>query len=248
MRSSAAAILIDDRMTRRSTAIGGRSAKSFTVCSCTATSRASTRASSAITCSATSVSCSHNATSDCASWLSAKPPLSLIVALSRSSSSSKRFSVCSASFLLQSFAASAEAASDIGLCALVPRRREDRFRRTELDQLAQIHEGGEVRDARRLLHVVGDDDDRVFLLQLVDQLLDLGGRDRIERRARLVEQDDLGLDRHGAGNAEPLLLAAREAEPIGAELVLHLVPQRGAAQGGLDAGIDVGARQLLVEP
>src|ERR1700730_13823676 len=215
MRSSAAAILIDDRMTRRSTAIGWRSAKSFTVCSCTATSRASTRASSAITCSATSVSCSRSATSDCASWLSARPPISLIVALSRSSSSSKRFSVCSAIFLLQSLAAflaaflaassaaSAEAAGDIGLCALVLRRREDRFRRAELDQLAQIHEGGEVRDARRLLHVVGDDDDRVFLLQLVDQLLDLGGRDRIERRARLVEQNHFGLHRYGAGDAEP---------------------------------------------
>ena len=84
------------------------------------------------------------------------------------------------------------------------------------------------RDARRLLHVVGDDDDRVVGLQLVDQLLDLGGRDRIERRARLVEQDDLGLDRHGAGDAQPLLLAAGQAQAAGVELVLHLVPQRGA--------------------
>src|SRR5207244_13389515 len=148
-----------------------------------------------------SVPCSRNATSDCASWLSARPPISLIVALNRSSSSSKRFSVCSAIFLLQSLAAflaaSAEAAGDIGLRALVARRREDRFRRAELDQLAQVHEGGEVRDARRLLHVVGDDDDRILLLQLVDQLLDLGGRDRIERRARLVEQNHFGLHRHG---------------------------------------------------
>src|SRR5229473_1293576 len=248
MRSSAAAILIDDRMTRRSTAIGWRSARSFTVCSWTATSRASTRASSAITCSATSVSCSRSATKDRASWLSARPPISLIVALSRSSSSSKRFSVCSAIFLLQSLAASAEAAGDIGLCALVPRRREDRFRRAELDQLAQIHEGGEVRDARRLLHVVGDDDDRVFLLQLVDQLLDLGGRDRIERRARLVEQNHFGLHRHGAGDAEPLLLAARQAEAVGRELVLDLVPQSSAAQRLLDPAVDLGARQALVEP
>src|ERR1700704_4480019 len=226
MRSSAAAILIDDRMTLRSTAIGWRSASSFTVCSCTATSRASTRASSAIPCSAAAVSCSRSATSDWASWLSARPPISLIVALSRSSSSSKRFSVCSAIFLLQSLAAflaaSAEAAGDIGLCALVLRCRENRFRRAELDQLAQIHEGGEVRDARRLLHVVGDDDDRVLLLQLVDQLLDLGGRDRIERRARLVEQDDLGLHRHGTGDAEALLLAPGQAEPIGAEPFLLL--------------------------
>ena len=98
----------------------------------------------------------------------------------------------------------------------------------ELDQLAEIHEGGEVGDARRLLHVVGDDDDRVVVLQLVDQLLDLGGRDRIERRARLVEQDHLGPHRDGAGDAQALLLAAGQAEAVGAELVLDLVPQRGA--------------------
>src|SRR5258707_5538588 len=248
MRSSAAALLIDDRMPLRSTAIGWRSASSFTVCSCTATSRASTRASSTITCSAASVSCSRNATSDCASWLSARPPISLIVALSRSSSSSKRFSVCSAIFLLHSLAASAEAASDIGLCALVPRRGENRFRRAELDQLAQVHEGGEVRDARRLLHVVGDDDDRILLFQLVDQLLDLGGRDRIERRARLVEQNHLRLHRDGARDAQALLLPAGEAQPIGAELVLYFLPEGGAAQRGLDPTIQLPARQLVVEP
>jgi len=36
-----------------------------------------------------------------------------------------------------------------------------------------------------------------FSRQLVDQLLDLGGGDRIERRARLVHQHDVGL--HGKG-------------------------------------------------
>ena len=59
----------------------------------------------------------------------------------------------------------------------------------ELDEFAQIHEGGVVGDARRLLHVVGDDGDRVVVRQFVDQFLDLGGGDRIERRAGLIEQD-----------------------------------------------------------
>ena len=120
--------------------------------------------------------------------------------------------------------------------------------RTELDQLAEIHEGGEVGDARGLLHVVGDDHDRVVVLQLVDQLLDLGGRDRIERRARLVEQDHLRLHRDGARDAQPLLLAAGQAQAVGAELVLDLVPQRGAAQRRLDAAVELGLRQPLVEP
>ena len=68
------------------------------------------------------------------------------------------------------------------------------------------------------------------LAQLVDQLLDLGGGDRVERRAGLVHQQHLRLDRERAGDAEPLLLAAREADARLLELVLHLVPQRGLAQ------------------
>ncbi len=47
--------------------------------------------------------------------------------------------------------------------------------------------------------------------QLLDQLLDLAGRDRIERRGRLVEKDDLGVLRDGARDAQALLLAARQA-------------------------------------
>jgi hypothetical protein len=62
---------------------------------------------------------------------------------------------------------------------------------------------------------VGHDRDRVVGLQFVDQLLDLRGRDRVERRARLVEQDDLRLDGDGAGDAQALLLPARQAEAVG---------------------------------
>ncbi len=66
-----------------------------------------------------------------------------------------------------------------------------------------------VGDAGRLLHVMGHDRDRVVILQLVDQLLDLGGRDRIQRRARLVEQDHFRPHRDGARDAQALLLTAR---------------------------------------
>ena len=118
----------------------------------------------------------------------------------------------------------------------------------ELDQLAEIHEGGEVGDARGLLHVVGDDGDGVVVLELVDQLLDLGGGDRVERRARLVEQDHLRPHRHRARDTKPLLLAAGEREPVGVHLVLDLVPQRGALQAVLDAIFQLGFRHPLVEP
>ena len=79
-----------------------------------------------------------------------------------------------------------------------------------------------------------DDDDRVVLLQLDDQLLDLLRGDRVERRAGLVHQQHLGLVGQRARDAEPLLLAAREAGAGRVEPVLHLVPQRGAAEAPLD--------------
>ena len=52
------------------------------------------------------------------------------------------------------------------------------------------------------------------------KLLDAGGRDRVERRAGLVEQDHLGLDRHRAGDAEALLLAAERLRPLAFSLSL----------------------------
>ena len=56
------------------------------------------------------------------------------------------------------------------------------------------------------------------------------GRDRVERRGRLVEQQHVGLDRDRAGDAEALLLAAGEAEGAVLEPVLDLVPERRSAQ------------------
>src|SRR5260370_18201177 len=124
----------------------------------------------------------------------------------------------------------AEGARDVVLRASIARRGEHLAGRVELDQLPEIHEGGEVGDARRLLHVVGDDHDRVVLFELVDQLLDFGGRDRIERRARLVEQYPLRLYRDGARDAQALLLPAGEAQPHGAELLLRPFPAHAASR------------------
>src|SRR5215212_11708854 len=111
-------------------------------------------------------------------------------------------------FPLSGTARSAEAAGDVVLGLLLVGVHEDPRLRSELDQLTEIHEGGVLRDARRLLHVVRHDDDGELGAQLLDQLLDLAGRDRIERRGRLVEEDDLGALSDGAGDAEALLLPA----------------------------------------
>src|SRR5665213_4479502 len=141
----------------------------------------------------------------------------------------------------------AEAAADIVGGAPRLWRAEQLSGRRELDQPAQEHEAGIVGDPRRLLQIVGDDDDRIVLLQLDDGLLELGGRYRVERRGRLVEQKDLRSHRDAARHAQALLLAARQAEARMAQLVLDLVPQGRLAQGFLDPLVHLGAAEALVQ-
>ena len=70
-------------------------------------------------------------------------------------------------------------------------------------------------------------------LELGDEILDARRGDGVERRAGLVHQDDFGLGRDRARDAQALLLAAGEAERVVLEAVGHLVPERGVAQGAL---------------
>src|SRR5579871_2174659 len=63
---------------------------------------------------------------------------------------------------------SAEAAGDVLLRLFFRRIGEDLLGHAVFHQFAQIHEGGEIGGAGGLLHVVGDDDDAVVALQLVD--------------------------------------------------------------------------------
>src|SRR3712207_5710915 len=83
----------------------------------------------------------------------------------------------------------ADLARDVGLRAGVGRVGEDPLGLVELHHAARAglaavqlddEERGAVGDARRLLHVVRDDDDRVVLLELEHQVLDLPRRDRVE--------------------------------------------------------------------
>src|SRR5512137_2200529 len=85
---------------------------------------------------------------------------------------------------------SAEPAGHVVLGELLPRIGEDLPRRAELHEIpgpVLVHgeEGGLVAHATRLLHVVGDDHDRVVLAELRDELLDPQRRDGVERRRRL---------------------------------------------------------------
>src|SRR6185312_1756139 len=64
------------------------------------------------------------------------------------------------------FIPSAEPAGDVVLGLLLRGLGEDLLGDVELDQLAQVHEGGTVGDARGLLHVVGDHHDGVVVLEV----------------------------------------------------------------------------------
>src|SRR5271154_4955581 len=77
---------------------------------------------------------------------------------------------------------SAKTAGNVVLGPLRKRRLKDHLGVAVFDQTAEIHEGGVVGDARRLLHVVRDDNDGVDAGKLMDQLFDLGGGDRVQGR------------------------------------------------------------------
>src|SRR4051812_40866547 len=116
-----------------------------------------------------------------------------------------------------------ELARDVLLGPRVRRRGEDGLGRGVLDELAGEEERGRVGHARGLLHVLRDDDDREARLEVVDELLDAQRGDRVERRARLVHEDHLGLHGDRAGDAQALLLAAGQADAGLAEPVLDLL-------------------------
>src|SRR5262249_40434273 len=137
-----------------------------------------------------------------------------------------------------SSASLSESARDVVLVLLFARHRDPLLGPAEFYQLAQQEEPGPLRDTRRLLHVVGHDCDRQLLLEIVDQLLDLGRRDRVERRTGLVHQQDLGFHRQRARDAEPLLLPAGEAWAGFVEGVLGLVQKRSQAKRSLAPFLD----------
>ena len=104
-----------------------------------------------------------------------------------------------------------------------------------------------MRDAGRLLHVVGDDHDRELPLSssISSSILavEIGSSAEDGSSSRITS----GLMRDGAGDAEALLLAAGQTQAGLAQLVLHLVPQGRLAKSPLDPVVELGARKLLVE-
>src|SRR5215217_4911293 len=228
-RSRFMAIFIADIARRRSLAIGWRKAIRRMAARSISTSAISSFSSLPTMAWASGKSRRAKAPMASFTWASAMPPMRSTSAASWLSSSSYDLTICP--FMSGS---SAEAAGDVVLGAGLARVREDLFGRTDLDQLAEVEEGGALRHPGGLGHRVGDDDDAVLLAQIVDQLFDLGRGDGVQRRAGLVHQDHLGLDRDGAGDDQALLLTAGKAGAGLMQAVGDLVPEAGLLQRRLD--------------
>src|ERR1044071_5089096 len=96
---------------------------------------------------------------------------------------------------------------DVRFGTFLARTGEETLRRIDFDKPSQVKECGVLRDAGRLLQVVGDDDDRELALQLEEQLLDLLRRDGIEGADRLVEQQHFRIVGERPSNTQTLLLS-----------------------------------------
>src|SRR6185503_10084188 len=87
-----------------------------------------------------------------------------------------------------------------------------------------------------------------LLFELVEELFDFLRRAWVECAGRLIEEQDFRLVRERAGNANPLLLAARQPERARTQSVLHLFPQRGSTKGSLDDVIERSIAGDAVDP
>src|SRR5262249_15221451 len=155
------------------------------------TSHSLTRASLAMICSIRSGFPFVKASMAPRIWDSTRPPICSTPERRVSRSASNCLERCS---LLMSCTPSAEATRYVVFGLLLLRLDKHFVGHSEFHHFPQIHIGSVIRNARGLLHVVGHDDDRVIVLQLVHELLDPAVGDRIESRRRLVEQQDLRLD------------------------------------------------------
>src|SRR5207244_9971806 len=85
---------------------------------------------------------------------------------------------------------SSEPPRNVRLGLLFRRFGEQLFGAPDLDEVTQIEEGRVIGDTRGLLEIMRHDADRVAGLELVAQLLDMLRPGRVERRRRLVEQQN----------------------------------------------------------
>src|ERR1700683_161433 len=128
---------------------------------------------------------------------------------------------------------STETAADVIFGLFLSGIGKECFRGVHFNQAPHVKESGDIGATARLLHVMGDDDNGVVLLQLVNEFLNLDRGDGIQRGAGLIHENDLGLHGDGTRDAKALLLSAGKAERAGVETITDFFPQSGPAKTAL---------------
>ena len=108
---------------------------------------------------------------------------------------------------------------------------DDLLRRAVLDDPPALHDGDAGADLQRLVEIVADEDDGALQLplQLEQLVLQLGADQRIERRERLVHQQDRRVGGEGARQADALLHAAGQLVRVLAGPLARGRPARAAS-------------------
>ena len=101
----------------------------------------------------------------------------------------------------------------------VLRLDEHPLRRAELQVLAGVGHGDLVAEVARQPDIVGDEDhrDAGVLLQVLEQVHDLGLDADVQGAGRLVEDEQIGIEDEGRGDDDALLLAAAELVRVAIE-------------------------------
>src|SRR5580658_1208799 len=128
---------------------------------------------------------------------------------------------------------STKASSDVILGGLDLGILENDFGRVELHQPAHQEEAGVIGDARGLLHVVRHDHHGAVVLDLEQQLLNLGGGDGVQRGTGLVQKKHFRIHGQRPRDTQPLPLPSGEIEGALVQLILDFIPKRSAPQASL---------------
>ena len=106
---------------------------------------------------------------------------------------------------------------------VVGRRPDQLLRPAGLDDRPVAHDQDVVAELQRLGEVVGDEDHRLadFVVEPEDLVLHVPPDQRVERAERLVEEHHLGVDRERPGEADALLLAARQLVGVAVRVALE---------------------------
>ena len=128
-----------------------------------------------------------------------------------------------------------------GAAVRMLRRRVQLLLGAGLHRLAEIHDHDAVRDVPDDVQVVRDEDVREveIALEVLEQVQDLRLHRDVERRDRLVADDQLRVDGESAGDADPLPLPTRE---LVREPVVVLGVEADDVEQLLHALLDLGGR------